>query len=202
MTEAKQPALVVDKPLYHAQQWYHPGRTFPPEGTTVSDKDLQGYRDGGYLVTREDLAKRENPRAYTAEEQRDRAQARVEELEAQLAQQSGGQGSGPDLTELFKALDPNGDVTDVPSAVERATYMLTSLGRHDQIMQANREYEDAFGPLLPADYPARAELIKGGYVTVNQVAQATDAELDDVDGVAKKKIEAIRAVTPHQAAAE
>lgn len=196
MSESQQTALVVDKPLYHAQQWYHPGRTFPPEGLTVSDRDLQAYRADGYLVTHSDLAKRENPRAYTAEEERDRAQARVQELEAQLAQQSG----GPDLTELFSALDADGGVTDVPSALDRVRYMLGSLARHDQIMQASGEYEAAFGSLLPADHPARTELVKGGYVTVTQVALATDQELSDVDGIGKKKVEAIRTVTPHQPA--
>lgn len=66
---------------------------------------------------------------------------------------------------------------------------------------ANAEYLEYIGPLLPQGYPDRKLLMDNGHITEQHVEEATDDELKAIDGIADKKLEAIRKVTPYKAPA-
>lgn len=66
---------------------------------------------------------------------------------------------------------------------------------------ANAEYLEYVGPLLRQGYPERKLLMDNGYITERHVEEADDDELKAIDGIADKKLEAVRKVTPYKAPA-
>lgn len=55
---------------------------------------------------------------------------------------------------------------------------------------------------LPKDFPGKVPLEKEGYETVEEVSEATDAELIAVDGIADKTLADIRKLAPYKPSAD
>lgn len=82
--------------------WYHPGQKFPADGQAVDEALLKSFI-GVYLLSDEDVAKRNNPEAFAKGTELEQANQEITRLKTQLAEQSAGD---PTLSQL-QALAPD-----------------------------------------------------------------------------------------------
>lgn len=157
------------------------------EGTRAQLRALQDQHEGLLAA----LAG-EGDAPATAEE----ALGRIEQLKA--AQASGE--SPPDLTALYTALDDEGHVDSVDSAVQRATYMTSVLTRQHQDLEALRAREKVLDQLhgkqdgdtdLPNNFKNRGPLGKYGLTTWESLRGKTATQLTAIPDLDAKEAQDI-----------
>lgn len=125
-TDGNQSKYVVLQPLWHNRAWVSPGDDFNDSETNVSAVQLGEYLKKGYLSTREDYLKAQNPQAHQAQSENDELRAEIATLRQQVAdaETSGGSGGGDEelkrYQELVGPLLPEGLAPKAKTSLERA----------------------------------------------------------------------------------